>query len=147
VLHEQYVDPGLVYWKTVPFVTGTWPASLPVSLAAECARAQGRSDFEAISDLIFEHQSDWKAASAPEELAEAYAEEAGLDMQSYRTCIESDELLWRVQLQTALATEMGIRGTPTFILDGWQPLLGALPLEGFQMVFDTTLVEIAAQQR
>jgi protein-disulfide isomerase len=145
-LHEQYVDPGLVFWKTVPFVIGRWPASLPVTLAAECARDQGRSYFEAISDLIFESQSEWKTASDPEEVAERYAQEAGLDMPRYRTCFESDEFLWRVKAHTDFANDMGIRGTPTFILDGWAPISGALPLETFQMIIDTTLIELAARQ-
>ena len=145
-LHEQYVDPGRVFWKSIPFVIGTWPASVPVSLAAECARDQGRGYFEAISALIFAHQSDWKAASAPEELAEGFAEEVGLDMVRYRTCFENDELLWRVQAHTAFAEELGVRGTPTFYLLGWGPITGALPLEAFQQVIDTVLVEAAAGQ-
>ena len=145
-LMEEYVDSEQVFWKSIPFVIGRWSASVPVSLAAECARDQGRSYFEAISTLIFEHQRDWKAASAPEELAERYAEEVGLDMQRYRTCFESDEFLWRVQAQTTFATNLGIRGTPTFLLVGWGPIAGALPLDKFRLVFDTLLVQVAAEQ-
>jgi protein-disulfide isomerase len=144
-LLEQYAESGQVLWKSIPFIIGRWAASVPVSLAAECARDQGRGYFEAISTLIFRHQSDWKSASAPEELAEAYAEEAGLDMERYRTCFENDELLWRLQAQTEFAEELGVRGTPTFYLLGWGPILGALPLERFQEVIDTVLVEAATQ--
>lgn len=143
-LHEQYVDQGQLFWKSIPFVLGRWPASAPMSLAAECARDQGQDYFEAISTLIFRHQSDWKSASSPEELVEGLAEEAGLDMARYRTCFETDEFLWRVQAQTSLATELGVRGTPTFFLVGWGPIPGALPLETFQQVLDAALVEAAA---
>jgi len=145
-LHEQYVEPGQVFWKTIPFILGTWPASVSVSLAAECARDQGRGYFEAISALIFARQSDWKAASAPEEMAEGFAEEIGLDMARYRTCFEKDEFLWRVQAQTALAEQLGVRGTPTFFLVGWGPIPGALPLETFQQVIDTVFAQAAAEQ-
>ncbi len=145
-LHEQYVDPGQLYWKSVPFVTGNWATSVPVSLAAECARDQGVGYFEAITDLIFARQGDWKSASAPEELAEGYAEEVGLDMERYRTCFEDDELLWRVQAHTVLADEFGVRGTPTFLVVGVGPIVGALPLEAFQQLIDTTLVLLAAEQ-
>ncbi len=143
-LHEQYVDQGKLLWKSIPFIIGRWPASVPVTLAAECARGQGRDYFEAISGLIFEHQSDWKGASAPEELAEGYAEEAGLDMDEFRTCFNNDQLLWRLQAQTAFAQNLGVRGTPTFFLVGWGPITGALPLETFQQVIDTVLVEALA---
>ena len=145
-LHAQYVDPGQILWKSIPFITGNWPASVPVSLAAECARAQGRGYFEAISDLIFARQSDWKSSSAPEEIAEGFALEVGLDMERYRSCIENDELLWRVGAHTTLAQELGIRGTPTFYIIGVGPIVGALPLETFQQVLDTVLVEAAAGQ-
>ena len=145
-LHEQYVDAGRIYWKSLPFITGNWETSVPVSLAAECARDQGRGYFEAISEVIFARQGDWKAASAPEELAEEFAEEAGLDMERYRTCFENDELLWRVQVQTSFAGELGVSGTPTFLMVGVGPLVGALPLESFQQMFDTALVVLEAEQ-
>ena len=145
-LHELYVESGQILWKSVPFIIGRWPASVPVSLAAECARDQGRGYFEAISTLLFRHQSDWKSASTPEELAEAYAEKVGLDMERYRTCFENDELLWRVQAQTEFAEQLGVRGTPTFLVVGWGPIMGALPLETFRQVIDTLLVEAAAEQ-
>jgi len=145
-LHEQYVDSDRVYWKSIPFITGSWATSVPVSLAAECARDQGRGYYVAINDLIFARQGDWKAASAPEELAEEFAEEVGLDMERYRTCFENDELLWRVQTHTAFAQELGITGTPTFLVLGLGPIVGALPLETFQQIFDTVLVQLAAVQ-
>ena len=145
-LLEQYVDPGRVYWKSVPFITGNWATSVPMSLAAECARDQGRDYYEAITELIFQRQGDWKPSSAPEELAEAFAEEAGLDMERYRTCFENDELLWRVQLQTDLAEEVGVTGTPTIVVAGVGPIVGALPLETFQQMIDTVFVVMAAQQ-
>ncbi len=145
-LQERYVESGQILWKSVPFIIGRWAASVPVSLAAECARDQGREYFEAISAIIFRQQSDWKSASAPEELAEEYAEQAGLDMERYRTCFENDELLWRVQAQSEFAEQLGVRGTPTFFLVGWGPIQGALPLETFQLVIDSVLALVTAEQ-
>jgi len=145
-LHEQYVDSGQVYWKSMPFITGNWANSVPVSLAAECARDQGRDYYDAITELIFERQRDWKSGSAPEELAEGFAEEVGLDMERYRTCFETDELLWRVQAHTALASEFGVGGTPTILVIGVGPIVGALPLETFQLMIDTVLVVLTAGQ-
>jgi len=145
-LHEEYVDAGQVLWKSVPFILGRWPESVPVTLAAECARDQGRDYFEAISDLLFEHQSDWKAASAPEEVAEGYAQEVGLDMPRYRTCFENDEFLWRVHGHNGVAKGLGVRGTPTFFVVGFGTIPGALPLETFREVIDTLLSQVATEQ-
>ncbi len=145
-LHEQYVDSGRLYWKSMPFITGNWANSVPVSLAAECARDQGRDYYEAITDLIFARQRDWKSGSAPAELAEGFAEEVGLDMERYRACFETDELLWRVQAHTALASEFDVQGTPTLLVAGVGPIVGALPLETFQQLIDTVLVVLAPAQ-
>ena len=145
-LHEQYVDPGQLYWKSVPFITGSWASSIPISLAAECALDQGQSYFEAMSDIIFEHQSDWKGSSEPEVLAEEFAQTVGLDMVRYRTCFEGDELLWRLQAHTGFAEQLGVSGTPTFFLVGVGPITGAHPIEAFQQVFDTVLSQQAAAQ-
>ena len=145
-LHEQYVDPGRIYWKSLPFITGNWATSVPVSLAAECARDQGVGYFEAISDLIFARQGDWKSASAPEELADGYAEEVGLDMERYRTCFENDELLWRLQAQTALADELEVRGTPTFGSSALGRSSAPFPWRLFQQLFDSTLVLFVPEQ-
>jgi protein-disulfide isomerase len=145
-LHEQYVDSGQILWKSIPFVIGRWPASVPISLAAECARDQGRDYFEAISTLIFQHQSEWKSASSPEDLAEGYAREVGLDMPRFQGCFEGDELLWRLQAQTSFAQNLGVRATPTFYVAGIGTIPGALPLETFRQVIDTVLVHAQLDQ-
>ena len=146
LLHEQYVDPGRVFWKSVPFITGNWGPSVPISLAAECARDQGRSYFEEIVDVIFERQSDWKSSSDPEELAEEFAEAAGVDMERYRRCFENDEMLWRVQAHSDFAEDLGVTGTPTIYIVGAGPIVGSLPLEAFQQVIDTVLAIATAEQ-
>ena len=87
-----------------------------------------------------------RLAVSPEELAEEFAEEVGLDMERYRTCFESDELLWRVQAQTSFAADLDVTGTPTLMVGGVGPLVGALPLEAFQQMFDTVLVVLVPEQ-
>jgi len=39
-----------------------------------------------------------------------------------------------------------VEGTPTFLVIGIGPIVGALPLERFQQLFDTTFVLLAAEQ-
>ena len=67
-------------------------------------------------------------------------------MERYRTGLESDELLWRVQAQTSFANDLDVNGTPTMFVVGVGPLVGALPLETFQQMFDTVLVVLRAEQ-
>ena len=146
-LHEEYVEPGQVLWKSIPFVIGRWPASVPVSLAAECAR-RPRAGLLRV-DLHPHLPNTRVTGNRPPPLRswrKRYAEEVGLDMERYRTCVEGNELLWRVQAQTEFAEQIGVRGTPTFLLVGWGPIMGSLPLETFRQLIDTVLVEAAAEQ-
>ncbi len=141
-LKKQYIETGKVLWKTVPFVIGNWANSVEASMAGECAVEQGKA--ERMTELLFERQSDWKGASDPAPPIALLAEEAGLDMAAYASCLEGDKYLWRVQAHTDLARQIGVRGTPTFFVIGYAPVQGALPLELFQQVIDTVLAEVGA---
>ena len=143
-LTDKYIDPGQVLWKAVPFVIGNWASSVPATLAAECALGQSRDAYVAMAGTLFRRQADWKSAAEPERVIEEIATDVGLDIERYRTCMSSDEFLWRVQAHTALARQIGVRGTPTFVAVGYAPFAGALPLELFEEIIDTVLVRAAA---
>ena len=143
-LTDKYIDPGQVLWKAVPFVIGNWASSVPATLAAECALGQSRDAYVAMAETLFRRQADWRPAAEPERIIEEIATEVGLDIERYRTCMSSDEFLWRVQAHTALARQIGVRGTPTFVAVGYAPFAGALPLELFEEIIDTVLVKAAA---
>ena len=143
-LRDKYIDPGQVLWKAVPFVIGNWASSVPATLAAECALGQSRDAYVAMAGALFRRQADWKPAAEPERVIEEIATDVGLDIERYRTCMSSDEFLWRVQAHTSLARQFGVRGTPTFVAVGYAPFAGALPLELFEQIIDTVLVRAAA---
>ena len=141
-LKEEYINTGKVHWKSMPFIMGNWEASVPASLASECAARQGQ--FEKMANKIFDLQSEWKTGDNPEDLFEQFAIDIGLDMDSYRACIVNDELLWRVQTNTDIAQQFGVRSTPTFVVRNYGPIPGALPLPVFREVLDTILAEVGA---
>ncbi len=141
-LMDKYVDQGQLLWKAIPFVIGNWANSVPAALAAECALDQGH--YKEMAETLFERQSEWKPVSEPEPILEGIAEELGLDMEVYRTCMSSDEFRWRVLAHSLLARQIGVRGTPTFVIVGYAPFSGALPLELFEQIIDTVLVKAAA---
>jgi len=140
LIEDEYIDPGSVLWKQVPFVMGNWPNSVPASLGAECARVQG--GFSGMSHALYERQSDWKGASTDEVdgVVRDIASGLGIDMAEWDSCMENDEQLQRVQVHTQLAQQVGVRSTPTFFVVGYTPIQGALPMELFRQVIDTVLV-------
>lgn len=143
-LLEEFIDTGMVEWKFVPFITGMFDNSLAATEAAECAIAQGSEAFETVNGRIWSDQAEWKRSGDPEPILRGWAAEADLDMDAYDACIAQDEPADRIGASTALAREIGVRGTPTFVVLGYPPLQGALPLDVFRRVLATVHAESTA---
>jgi len=144
-LMKEFVDAGKVEWKFVPFITGMFDNSLAATEAAECTLAQDEAAFERINDRLWEQQAAWKGSDAPESVVRGWADELGIDMMAFDRCVERDERLPRIASATTLAQQLGVRGTPTFVVVGYPPLQGALPLDTFREVL-TAVYERAREQ-
>jgi protein-disulfide isomerase len=137
-LVEAYVEPGLVQWKFIPFVLGMFPNGLEASIAAECSGEQDR--FFAMQGRLFSDQAGWKNTQDPFPFFASLAEEEGLDLERFDGCIKGG---WRedsVRANIRLGREIGVRGTPTFLIDG-VPISGALPLQTFRDILDMALTQ------
>jgi len=143
-LRAQFVESGQIEWKFMPFITGMFANSLAVTEAAECTLEQEASLFERFSDRLWVGQAEWKGSGEPEAVVRGWASELGADMGRFDSCLAEDRRLQRVANHTALAQQLGIRGTPTFWLVGYGPLQGALPLEAFQGILGAVLEEVEA---
>lgn len=133
-LKTQFIDSGMVEWKFVPYVTGMWEESLPATEAAECTVAQSVDAFETLNTRLWGEQSVWKTDSDPAGVVRGWVSELGVDMAAYDQCLAQDERLQNIAASTTLARQLGVRGTPTFIVVGYPPIQGALPLETFQKI-------------
>lgn len=142
-LLEEYMATGKVEWKYVPMVSGMFSNSMAATRVAECAGAQGR--FPAMRDLLFERQGDWKPAGDPMPVLREMAAGLELDMEALDRCVDSGERDNRIRTGSALFREVGGRGTPTFIVVGYAPIPGAIPLELFRQVLDTVYEEETAR--
>jgi protein-disulfide isomerase len=83
--------------------------------SVEAAREQGH--YQEMHDLIFENQAEWSRGNAPE-LFEGYAEEIGLDMDQFRSDLESEEIAERVEYQRQEGIRRTVNATPTFFVNG-----------------------------
>ena len=143
-LKTQFIDTGMIEWKSLTFITGTFENSLAVTEAAECVLEQSDASYEAFGSMLWDRQAEWKPNDEPEALARTWAAETGLDMERYDSCLAEDRRMERVAGATVAAEQLGIRATPTFWIVGYGPLQGALPLEAFQGIFSTVHAEIVA---
>ncbi len=111
----------------MPFHRGARPAAE----AARCAASEGR--YWAYHDRLFAEQGRFS-----EEQLIAYAVDLGLDGDAFARCTRERRFAAAVEADVAQARALGIRSTPTFLLNG-RVLVGAHPLDTFRSVIDDVL--------
>lgn len=144
-LRAQFIESGKIEWKFVPYITGMFGNSLPATEAAECTYAQSEQAFEVLNARLWAEQPVWKGSDDPETLVRQWVTELGIDMDTFDGCVASDERVPRIASATTLARQIGVRGTPTFVVIGWPPVQGALPLEMFQDLFNAAYAQAMAE--
>jgi len=134
-LRKDYIDPGKVslVYKHATFLgqESVWAAE-----ASECAADQGR--FWDFHDLLFSRQQGENQGAFTKDKLMGFAQELKLDMTKFQPCLQNDETLSRVQADTQEGQAAGVRGTPTFFING-QTLVGAQPYQSFQAAIDKLL--------
>ncbi len=105
--------------------------------AAECAgKIGGAKAFWAMHDKLFQvgqPQGRLDIASLKQ-----FAKEIGLDEKRFSQCIDTGETAQIVMQDMNESQRLGVRGTPTFFING-TPVRGALPFEAFKQVIDQEL--------
>ncbi|MBY0566024.1 MAG: thioredoxin domain-containing protein [Hyphomonadaceae bacterium] len=104
----------------------------------ETARRQ--NVFEPVLEALFVEQPQWATHGGPQlERAWAAAEAAGLDQARARAAMQSPRITAALNQDIADATTLGVRGTPTFFVNG-EPL----PSFGPQQLYDLVRAEVEA---
>jgi len=144
-LLAEFIDNGMVEWKFVPYITGMFGNSLPATEAAECTYVQQEAAFVRLNNRLWNEQSEWKGSDEPADVIRPWVEELGIDMVAFDSCLANDDQLERIGAATTLARQLGVRGTPTFVVLGFAPLQGALPLDTFRQLLTAVHADITAQ--
>jgi len=134
-LIKQFVDTGQAtfVYKHIAILgrESTWAAQ-----AAECAADQGK--FWQFHDLLFDKQSGENEGAFTKDKLLGFAQEMKLDMTKFEPCLNQDQTADRVQADSQEGQKAGVRGTPTFFING-KPLVGAQPIEAFQAAIASAL--------
>jgi len=109
-IRERYPEQVRVVYRHLP-LDQIHPRARAAALASECAHDQGA--FWEYHDVLFEN---------PQALSDAdlrgYAEELGLEPEPFAECLASRRHEEKVSADVAAAREIGITGTPAFVVNG-----------------------------
>jgi protein-disulfide isomerase len=112
---EQFKDQIRFEFKHFPLVQ-IHPNATSAHRAAQAAANQ--SKFWEMHDLLYQNQNSWSSVSSPATTFETYAQQIGLNMDTYKTDYESGAVLSIINADIAKGKNLGVVGTPTFFIDG-----------------------------
>ncbi len=104
--------------------------------ASECANAQGK--FWEYSDTVFNNQAGENQGAFSDANLAKFAQQVGLDMTQYNTCMQQDTYLGKVQTSTQNGTARGVNSTPTVFINGAKAV-GAISLAQFESIAGPSL--------
>jgi protein-disulfide isomerase len=126
-LVERYVEDGTlrIEWRDFPYLG---PESIT---SAKAGYAAGQQDsFWEFHDAMFADQQPPNSGRLTEEYLLDKAEQVGLDVEQFRADMTSKEAAATVKKDFDEGQEIGVTGTPAFIVNG-RPIMGAQPTEVF----------------
>ena len=132
LIKQEYIDTGKVKYVYRDFpLSSLHPQALPAAEAAECADEQGK--FWEFHEGLFLNQ-----ALLGKDFYLSLAEQNGLDINQFTSCIDSGKYKQEVLNDLNYGTSLGVSGTPTFFINGVK-LVGAQPYETFKQIIDAEL--------
>jgi protein-disulfide isomerase len=125
-LRELYPDKVKLVFKNYPL-----NFHKEAEIAAEAALAAGaQGKFWEMHDKIFANQKNISLDGL-----KGYAQELNLDMKKFNEDLDTHRYKKTIDEDMKLATGAGVRGTPTFFING-KKLVGAKPVGEFQKIID-----------
>jgi len=113
---KQEFGPNLNFvFRNLP-LTGIHKNALAAAQAAEAARMQNR--FWEMHDWLYENQALWEADINPRTIFLKFATDLGLDAARFSRDMDDQQVKLRIEADGAAATELGVNGTPTVLLNG-----------------------------
>lgn len=109
-IREKYGPAVRVVFKQLP-LTSIHPNAMAKAQASACAYEQGL--FWQYHDTLFENQEPFS-----QDLLITIAEQIGLDVPTFTYCLDQEKTKQTILEDMQDAVDIGIRGTPTYILNG-----------------------------
>ncbi len=117
MLHEVVQDPAYAKDLRVVFKQFPLPMHKDAGTGSQAALAAGeQGKYWEMHDVLFKNQ---KAMTRPD--VERYAEQLGLDMAKFKAALDQETYKAKVDADLEMGKQFGVRGTPSFFINGkWQ---------------------------
>jgi protein-disulfide isomerase len=139
-VQKTYGDKVRVVWRDVPL-----PFHADAPLAAQAAREamaqKGPAAYWQMHDKLFANQQTPDGLKRP--ALEKYATELGLDLNRFKTALDTSAHKAAIDADVKAAEAAGIQGTPATVINGYF-LSGAQPLPKFKAAIDKALSDAKA---
>src|SRR5215469_13379084 len=114
-VEAHYPQIRLVY-KDFP-LTQLHPWAETAAIGARCAFEQSPASFWKVHDLVFDNQDTISASNVYDELV-GFAGQAGLDTDSFKSCLSSPEAKQAVEANHQDGVALNVTSTPTLFING-----------------------------
>ncbi len=142
-LKAHYGDRLVVKYRYFPLNSHRY--SMLAARAAQAAKNQG--EFPEMQKLLFTNQDEWASSSNPQQIFIGYAEQIGLNMEQFKEDLNSAETQQTVMEQKKEGMARGVRGTPTFIINGEMMVRLPRNYKEFKALLDIYLAEAKEQTK
>lgn len=137
-IDSAFIKTGKVQWFFVslplPIHGNAWPASE----AALCAGAVA-DRFWVMHDRLFATQSDWATAADAAPFFARLAKEASVPADAFQDCLIGDRLAALIMQDVIFAVNTRASGTPAFIINDGQMIVGVKPFEEWKELLELAL--------
>ncbi|MFC1680638.1 DsbA family protein [Pseudomonadota bacterium] len=144
-IRKQYIDTGKVRLVVKDLPLAFHVNARRAAEAAHCAGDQGQ--YWSMHDVLYQNTKQLGDADLY-----TYAEQISLDVDAFRQCLDSDRYVAAIDKDLAEARDVGITGTPTFVIGRTSDdvingtiLRGAQPFVAFEQRIKLLLEKTKAQ--
>lgn len=134
-LETEYADNLLIIYRHFP-LKGRHANAEIAAKAAEASGKQGK--FFDMHDLLFERQESWSKERDPKDLFVSYAQELGLNVEQFKTDLDSEDAKNQVDADYRDGIKGGVNATPTFFVNG-EIVVNPNGYEGLKAAIDQEL--------
>jgi protein-disulfide isomerase len=134
VIRRQLIATGKVRWRYRDFPLPSHQYSRYAALAAQCGGEQGK--FWEMHDQVFTNHQWAQTGKNPSALFRDFARTIGLDLDKYDACVDGQRYAGRIQASVQEGEALGVRGTPSFFVNG-RPFQGRATSDDFKALVDS----------